>query len=144
MAHPTREITHVANYADTDAGGVVYYARYLEYLEAGRMDYLAAIGCDPVECHQQGIFFAVRELHVVYKASARLGDQLIVCSTVTERSRVHLTFHTTILNAASGQVLVETDAKCVCIDARGKLLRLPRQLTSCLQQSPVPPAPVGK
>ena len=140
MTYPTREIVHIVNYADTDAGGVVYYARYLEYLEAGRMEYLAAVGCDAVECHRQGIFFAVRELHIVYRASARLGDQLKVRSTVTERSRVHLTFHATIVDAASERVLIESDAKCVCIDPGGKLLRLPEQLAQPMEQSAGPPS----
>lgn len=135
MAHPTHETLRTVNYADTDAGGVVYYARYLEYLEAGRMEYLAAVGCDAVECHRQGIFFAVRELHVVYRASARLGDRLKVLTTATEHSRVHVTFHAAIVDAASGRLLIESDAKCVCIDPGGKLLRLPKPLTAALQQA---------
>ncbi len=139
MTYPTREVLHTVNYADTDAGGVVYYARYLEYLEAGRMEYLAAVGCDAVECHRQGIFFAVRELHIVYRASARLGDRLKVRSSITERSRVHLTFHATIVDAASERVLIESDAKCVCIDPEGKLLRLPEQLAVVLEEAPTPP-----
>jgi len=136
MSCPVYESRHTINYADTDAGGVVYYARYLEYLEAGRMEYLAAVGCDAVECHRQGIFFAVRELHVIYRASARLGDRLKVLTSVTEHSRVHVTFHAAILDTASEQILIESDAKCVCINPEGKLLRLPKQLTRALEQAP--------
>ena len=138
MTHPTHETLRIVNYADTDAGGVVYYARYLEYLEAGRMEYLAAVGCDAVECDRQGIFFAVRELHVVYRASARLGDRLKVLTTAAEHSRVHVTFHAAIVDTASNRLLIESDAKCVCIDPEGKLLRLPKQLAAALEQDARP------
>lgn len=136
MSDAVRDIQRTVNYADTDAGGVVYYARYLEYLEAGRMEYLAAVGCDAIECHRQGIFFAVRELHVVYRASARLGDRLKVLTSVTEHSRVQVNFHAAILDTASERILIESDAKCVCINPAGKLLRLPKQLTRALDQAP--------
>ncbi len=128
MSGPVREIERIVNYCDTDAGGVVYYARYLEFFEAGRMDYLHAIGCDPIECHRQGIFFAVREVHATYKASARLGHRLTVRSAVSETTRFHMTFHSEILDSSSGKVLVESDIKCVCVSPEGKLLRLPEAI----------------
>lgn len=128
MEYPIRTLTQVVNYADTDAGGVVYYARYLEYLEAGRMEYLQAVGCDAVACHREGIFFSVREVHIIYKSPARLGDRLRIHSGISEMTRYHMTFHSTIEDTATGRLLLEADVKCVCMSPEGKLLRIPRQL----------------
>jgi len=135
MPYPTREIEHKVNYCDTDAGGVVYYGRYLEYFEAGRMEYLAAIGCDAVECHRQGVFFAVREVHATYRSSARLGDRLQIRSTVTQVTKYHMTFYAEVREADSDALLVEARIKCVCMNAAGKLLRLPAQLSEPLARS---------
>ena len=133
MSYPTRSIERMVNYADTDAGGVVYYGRYLEFLEAGRMEYLQAIGCDAVECHRQGIFFAVREVHITYRAPARLGDLVRVISTVTEVTRAHMTFHAEVRESQSDRLLIEADVKCICMNPEGRLLPLPESLRTALQ-----------
>jgi len=133
--YPEHSIEVAVNYADTDAGGVVYYARYLEYLEAGRMQYLAAIGCDAATAHHDGVMFTVREVHALYKAPARLGDRLVVKNRVTEMSKIHFTFHSEIVQEHSGQILVVADIKCVCVTREGKLMPVPDVVKKPLEEA---------
>ena len=79
-------------YEDTDAGGVVYYANYLKFLERGRSDFLASVGISQVELGKLGIFFVVKKCNVEYFASAKLEDQACVYSKMTEIGKVSIEF----------------------------------------------------
>ena len=66
-------------YEDTDAGGIVYYANYLKFIERARTEALLAAGMSQTELRARlGIVFAVREVTVSYLAPARLEDELVV------------------------------------------------------------------
>lgn len=133
MKSGASEILRRVDYADTDAGGVVYYGRYLEFLESGRMEHMRQAGCDPVEKHNEGCFFAVREIQATYRSSARLGDLLRVRSCITEISRVTMTFESAIERIADNRLILESVVKCVCVDPSGRLLSLPEDLVEALK-----------
>ena len=66
-------------YEDTDAGGIVYYANYLKFIERARTEALLAAGMRQTGLRARlGIVFAVREVTVSYLAPARLEDELVV------------------------------------------------------------------
>lgn len=65
-------------YHDTDAGGVVYYANYLKYLEEDRTEFLEKRGLSIKEMHENQFFYAVRTCSINYKSPARYGD-VIIC-----------------------------------------------------------------
>ena len=70
-------------YEDTDAGGIVYYANYLKFIERARTEALLAAGMSQTELRARlGIVFAVREVTVSYLAPARLEDELVVRTRV--------------------------------------------------------------
>lgn len=75
-------------YADTDFSGVVYHARYLEFLERGRSDYLRLAGVHHTELleGQRGekIVWVVRRMEIDFIRSARMDDVLTI-ETRTER-----------------------------------------------------------
>ena len=74
-------------YEDTDAGGIVYYANYLKFIERARTEALIAAGMSQTELKARlGIVFAVRELAVSYLAPARLEDQLVVTTRSGRRA----------------------------------------------------------
>ena len=83
FSHPIR-----VYWEDTDAGGVVYHAAYLCFLERARTEWLRARG---VEQHgvreSEDLVMAVRSLQVEYDAPARLDDVLETRLRVTERRR---------------------------------------------------------
>ena len=76
-------------YEDTDAGGVVYHANYLKFMERARSEYLSCKGCNVVDCQQQfGIAFVVSSMEIDFKVPARLGDDLIVDVKVIKLGKV--------------------------------------------------------
>ena len=64
-------------YEDTDAGGVVYHANYLKYMERCRSEWLADLGFSVANLQdKEGIIFAVRNAEIDFVAPARLLDRL--------------------------------------------------------------------
>ncbi len=93
-------------YEDTDAGGVVFYANYLKFMERGRTEWLRALGVEQRQLLEEtGIGFVVVQLDMQYRAPAKLDDQLIVQTTLTQVGRASLNFAQRII--LSGKVLTE-------------------------------------
>ncbi len=80
-------------YEDTDAGGVVYYANYLKYLERCRTELLRSIGHEQGDLlREAGIAFVVRSVNLEYLKPARLDDLLTVSLEVEKISRSQIFF----------------------------------------------------
>lgn len=78
-------------YEDTDAGGIVYHANYLRWMERVRTEWLRSLGIHHTElASSAGIQFVVSALDIRYIRPARLDDQVVVDLTVTERRRASL------------------------------------------------------
>ncbi|HWU49934.1 MAG TPA: tol-pal system-associated acyl-CoA thioesterase [Asticcacaulis sp.] len=119
-------------YEDTDFSGVVYYANYLKFFERGRSDYLRLIGVHHHELAAlpEPLAFAVADIHVRYKAPARIDDLI---ETRTRMSGLRgASFHVSQRLLRGDQVLTEAEVKAVCIDLNGRLRRLPPDLQARL------------
>jgi len=104
-------------YEDTDAGGVVYYANYLKFMERARTEWLRRLGFgQDVLMRESGIVFAVRQVSIDYLLPARLDDALTVEAAIDVVSKVSLTFRQRILRAPEA-VLSEAAVKVVCLDS---------------------------
>lgn len=80
-------------YEDTDAGGVVYYANYLKFLERCRTEWLRAIGHEQADLlRDPGIAFVVRSVNLEYLKPARLDDLLTVSLEVEKVARSQIFF----------------------------------------------------
>ena len=80
-------------YEDTDAGGVVYYANYLKFLERCRTEWLRSIGHEQGNLlRDSGIAFVVRSVNLEYLKPARLDDLLTVSLEVEKISRSQIFF----------------------------------------------------
>jgi acyl-CoA thioester hydrolase len=114
-------------YEDTDAGGVVYNANYLKFLERGRTEWLRALGYSQDKIIQEmAIGFLVASINIQYKRAARLDDELIVTVAIAERKRFSLTFGQTIVYKNDpSMIIVKADVQVACVDL--KLLK-PRPL----------------
>lgn len=113
-------------YEDTDAGGVVYYANYLRFLERGRTEVLRALGFEQAQlARDTGIAFAVRSLQVDFLKPARLDDLIEVHSSMGELGRAQAVFRQVIRRG--DEVLVEATVRVACLDlARGKATAIPK------------------
>jgi len=103
-------------YEDTDAGGVVFYANYLKFLERGRTEWLRRLGFDQTRLAQtEQRLFVVKQLDIQYLRPARLDDLITVHSTLTRVGRASLQFHQT---ASMGPHTLCTSAITLCcVDA---------------------------
>jgi acyl-CoA thioester hydrolase len=110
-------------YEDTDAGGVVYYANYLRFMERARTEFLAEKGVNIAELHNQGLFFVVTHVDISYKRPARLGEIIDVTTEVMEIKKASMTIRNRICK--EGFVMVEALITIACIDKDGKPKRLP-------------------
>ena len=102
-------------YEDTDAGGVVFYANYLKFMERGRTEWLRALGVSQQSLalkERRG--FVVSRLDMQYKSPARLDDLLEITSQVTRLGRASLHF-TQFVNR-NGELLGSGNIEIGCID----------------------------
>ena len=120
-------------YQDTDAGGVVFHAQYLAFMERARSELLNARGIDLARfTERHGVLFVVHELTVKFHQPARLNDMLSVGADVVKLGGASLVFRQTV--ERSGTLLVEAEVKVALIDrSRMKPARLPEELQRALE-----------
>jgi acyl-CoA thioester hydrolase len=105
---------------DTDAGGVVYHASYLRFLERARSEWLRNHGVAQQRLRaEHGILFVVCEMNLRFLAPARLDDELDVTVEKFARRSASIAFAQCILRPADGARLIEADVRAACIDAEG-------------------------
>ena len=120
-------------YADTDAGGVVYYANYLRWLEMARFELFESFRLSMAEYARRGIHFAVVHLEIDYHGSAMLGDELQVHTEVARVRRVRFSLTNCIVRTADNRRVVTARVTLACVSSQGKVLALPSELAQCLQ-----------
>jgi acyl-CoA thioester hydrolase len=103
---------------DTDAGGVVYHASYLRFLERARTEWLRALGVDQGALKEaSGLAFLVREMQLDFLRAALLDDELQVTVAVQERRAASILFAQTI-HRADGTPLLRAQVRVACVDVR--------------------------
>lgn len=136
-AGPTRTGEALARYRvyweDTDAGGIVYHARYLNFMERARSDWLLALGFPQVDLHErQGCLFVVSSVAINFFAPARLEDELVV-SVAVEALRAASMSMVQQLRRGDGKLLAEGRVAIACLDAeRFRPMRMPRDLRAAI------------
>jgi tol-pal system-associated acyl-CoA thioesterase len=115
-------------YQDTDAGGVVFHAQYLAFMERARTELLNALGLDLAQLADVGrVLFLVYELRCRYHAPARLNDMLSVSAEVVKMGRASLVFRHRVERGA--ELLVEADVTLALVDRdRMRPARMPQEL----------------
>jgi len=105
-------------YEDTDAGGVVYYANYLKYMERARSEWLRALGFEQDELSRRDdVLFAVRAAQVDYLRPARFNDLLEVTVVLEKRGAASLSFRQEVRRA--DEVLCSGRIRIACLTASG-------------------------
>jgi acyl-CoA thioester hydrolase len=129
-------------YGDTDQMGVVYYANYLRFFEAGRNEFLRAQGLRYRDFEERfSLRLPVAEAQLSYRLPARYDDVLTVETSLSEVKRASARFAYRILRG--GEVLVTGHTLHACVDLDGRVQRMPRDLLDRLgagAEGPPPPA----
>lgn len=124
-------------YQDTDAGGVVYHSKYLDFMERARTEWLFALDLDPASLiKEHDLLFVVRSIEVDYIRPARLNNKLTVTAQVVHLGICHLLLHQYVMR--DEEILVKGKIKLVSVAAsRFKPIELP---SSVKEKIPVQPA----
>lgn len=103
---------------DTDAGGVVYHAAYLRFMERARTEWLRALGVDQGRWREQtGLGMVVRDMQIDFHAPARLDDSLDVSAEPLRVGAASLVLaQTVVLAGGAGQALVQARVRVACVD----------------------------
>jgi len=119
-------------YEDTDFSGVVYHARYLQFFERGRTDFLrlAGVGHADLEAAAEPRYFVVRKITTEFVRPARIDDLLCVRTRFLPAKGARLFI---VQRMLLGEALVATaDVEAACIDAVGRPKRLPKEAANRL------------
>ncbi|TIQ37343.1 MAG: tol-pal system-associated acyl-CoA thioesterase [Mesorhizobium sp.] len=116
-------------YADTDFSGVVYHARYLEFLERGRSDYLRLAGVHHTELldgkHGERIVWVVRRMEIDFRSPARMDDILTIDTRTEDISGARIFMAQQLKRG--GEVLVEAKVEAAIIGENGRPRRFPKE-----------------
>lgn len=111
-------------FEDTDAYGIVYYANYLKFMERARSDMLRALGIDQqAELAASGSAYAVVEAAIRYLRPAKLGDDIVVSSTVAEVRGSSVRIHQRVMRG--DELLTDAFVTAAFLDGSGRPRRHP-------------------
>ncbi len=117
---------------DTDAGGVVYYANYLKFMERARSEWLRAFGFEQdVLRDEAGVVFVVRRVEIDYRSPARFNDALDVSVGLHEAGRASLVVRQELMRGSA--CLAEAVVTLACVDAVNfKPVKMPATILQAL------------
>jgi acyl-CoA thioester hydrolase len=116
-------------FADTDFSGVVYHARYLEFLERGRSDFLRLAGIHHTELadgkHGEKIVWVVRRMEIDFRAPARIDDILTIDTRTDSISGARIFMAQQIKRG--DDVLIDAKVEAAIIGEIGRPKRFPKE-----------------
>ena len=119
-------------YEDTDAGGVVYYANYLKFLERARSEALSEIGLSNLKIKKDyGALIVVKSCNIDFNKSAHLEDKLEINSFVTSFSKTSFTMSQSIYR--NKDIIVKSEVHLVFVNEKSKPIRIPENILKSLK-----------
>jgi acyl-CoA thioester hydrolase len=110
------ELLQRVYWEDTDAGGVVYYANYLKFMERCRTEWLRFLGVDQLRLRlDRGLQFAVVSVTVDFLLPAVLNDEIIVTAELQRLSGATISFKQTIMRGEAQ--LIDASTRVACLDS---------------------------
>lgn len=111
--HLTSRMTIAVRFCETDLMGIVHHANYLNYMEAGRVDWLHRRGVSYESWAKRGIHLPVVEARLRYRKAARFDDVIAIDTTRAELSRATVRFTYRLLRGAD--LLCEGETLLACV-----------------------------
>ena len=114
-------------YEDTDAGGVVYYANYLKFIERARTEALVTLGFNNKKIKEElGSLIIVKSCNIEYKISAYLEDELSIRSFIKSITKTSFVMNQFI--SRGEDLIAEAKVHLVFVNIEGKPVRIPGEL----------------
>ena len=126
FAGPEHRFALTVYFEDTDTAGIVYYANYLKFMERARSDMIRAAGVDQNAAQRNGAgVYAVAECSIRYLKPARLGDDLVVVSTVDRVRACTVLIHQRVMRGA--ELLTDATVTAAFLTPDGRPQRQPKE-----------------
>ena len=125
MKTDSHTITIVPRYCETDQAGVVHHTVYPVWFEMGRTELLRANGYVYRDLEKAGIYFVIVELTARYRCPAFYDEHLGLTTTCTAISSARVEHGYRLKRIESGLLLAEGNTVLACVDAQGKIQRMP-------------------
>ena len=120
-------------YEDTDAGGVVYYANYLKFLERARSEAIYEMGFSNTELKKEfGVLIIVKSCNIDYKTPAIFEDKLSIISTIKEITKTSFIMEQNINR--DKELIASADIHLVAVNSDGKPTKIPEILKNKLNE----------
>jgi acyl-CoA thioester hydrolase len=134
----TSAITLRVNYSETDQMGVVYHANYLIWFDRARTELMRETGLTYKQLEQQGVYLAVSEVQVRFRAAARYDDLVRVRCWVRELVSRRVTFGYAVDRAETGELLATGLTALISLTHDHTLTRIPTHVLELLKAIPDP------
>lgn len=124
----THKVCFRVYYEDTDAGGIVYHARYLGFAERARSEAMRAVGASVTALlEESGVAFVVRGAAIRYRAPLRLDDEMEIETALLAMTPARLSLRQTVRNRGrDGELAAEIEVELACLTAKDmKPARIP-------------------
>jgi len=119
-------------YEDTDAGGVVYYANYLKFLERARSEAIYSLGYTNSSILERfGVLLIVKSCNIEYKKPARFEDTLEIISEIKSFTKTSFLMKQSILR--NNEIISDAEIHLVSVDKNGKPSKIPEDLKKKLE-----------
>ncbi len=119
-------------YEDTDAGGVVYYANYLKFLERARSEALSEVGLSNLKIKKDyGALIVVKSCNIDFNKSAHLEDKLRINSFITSFTKTSFTMSQSIYR--NKDIIVKSKIHLVFINENSKPIKIPENILKNLK-----------
>ena len=119
-------------YEDTDAGGVVYYANYLKFLERARSEALSDIGLSNLKIKKENnALIIVKSCNIDFNKSAHLEDQLRINSFITTFSKTSFKMNQSIFR--DNDIIVNSKVHLVFVNEKSKPIKIPEKILQSLK-----------
>jgi len=134
-----------ARFCDTDLMGIVHHAKYLEYFEASRVEYMHRRGVSYLEWTERGIHLPVVELAIRYRKSVRFDERIAVETSITEIGRATIKFEYRLhRDAPEGELVAEGSTLLACVGNDLAPKRLPDDVADLLCRPETHPRPLDR
>ncbi len=119
-------------YEDTDAGGVVYYANYLKFLERARSEAIYSLGYTNSSILEQfGVLLIVKSCNIEYRKPARFEDTLEIISEIKSFTKTSFLMKQSI--SRNNEIISDAEIHIVSVDKNGKPSKIPEDLKKKLE-----------
>lgn len=121
---------------DTDAGGIVYHATYLNYMERARTEWVRSRGVGLRAGLADNVSYVVQRLSIHYGVPAKLDDELRVTAEPVAFGRVWMDFRQQVVRMSDETVLASAEVRvaCIALDS-GRPRRLPASMLEVLESN---------